>query len=326
MEKTKPILLTGAAGFIASHTARLLLQQGHQVVGLDNYDDYYDVRIKHLRIAELSKNPNFNFIEGNIEDEVLLKEIFSKNQFAAVINLGARAGVRNSILYPKKYFNTNTLGTLNLLNVMLEFGVKKFVLASTSSLYSGQEMPYREDIAGNCPLSPYAASKKAAEVTCYSYKHLHGFDVSILRYFTVYGPSGRPDMAIFRFIKWIDEGKPIQLFGDGLHSRDFTYVDDIANGTVLALKQVGYEVMNLGGGNKPITMNEIITMLEKLVGKKAIVSQLPAHNADMKSTWADISKAKELLGWAPKISLHDGLERTVKWYFENQKFIKDLKV
>ena len=190
---------------------------------------------------------------------------------------------------------------------MREFDVKKYVLASTSSLYAGQQMPFVESLAVNTPISPYAASKKAAEVMAYSYHFLFGIDVSVVRYFTVYGPAGRPDMSIFRFIQWIDQGVPIELFGDGSQSRDFTYVDDIASGTIAALKPVGYEIINLGGGNQPISMNTVIATLEDLLGKKAKINYRDFHKADLKSTWADISKAKNLLGWEPKISLQEGL-------------------
>lgn len=195
------------------------------------------------------------------------------------------------------------------------------VLASTSSLYAGQPMPFREDLPVNTPISPYAASKKAAEMLAYSYHYLYGLDVSVVRYFTVFGPAGRPDMSIFRFIKWIDEGTPIELFGDGSQARDFTYVDDIARGTIAAVKPVGYEIINLGGGNNPISINEVIAFIETALGKQAAIQRKPFHRADMKQTYADISKAGHLLGWSPEVAPHEGFARTVRWYRENASWL-----
>ena len=187
-------------------------------------------------------------------------------------------------------------------------------------------MPFTEDLAVNEPLSPYAASKKAAELMAYSYHKLYGTDVSVVRYFTVFGPAGRPDMSIFRFIKWIDEGMPIELFGDGSQSRDFTYVDDIAQGSVAAIRKVGYEIINLGGGRNPVSLNEIIERLEKLLGKKAQIDGKPFHIADIKETWADIDKAKSLLDWEPRVTLDQGLEKSVQWYLDNRDWLKDIIV
>ncbi len=215
---------------------------------------------------------------------------------------------------PDVYMSTNAQGTLNLLNEMKKHQIKKMVLASTSSLYAGQPMPFNEDLPVNTPISPYAATKKAAEVMAYSYHFLYGMDVSVVRYFTVYGPAGRPDMSIFRFIKWIDEGKSLELFGDGGQSRDFTYVDDIARGTIAALKPVGYEIINLGGGNNPLSLNTVIDMIEKMLGKKAVIENKEFHIADIKETWANISKANRLLGWKPQVSFEDGIKKSVEWH------------
>lgn len=308
------ILVTGAAGFIANRVARDLAAN-HKVVAIDNVNDYYDVRLKEHRIEALD---GIEFHRIDIEDKAAMKPLFEANSFDAVVNLAARAGVRYSMENPHVYMTTNANGSLNLLELMREFDVKKYVLASTSSLYAGQQMPFVESLPVNTPISPYAASKKAAEVMAYSYHFLFGIDVSVVRYFTVYGPAGRPDMSVFRFIQWIDQGVPIELFGDGSQSRDFTYVDDIASGTIAALKPVGYEIINLGGGNQPISMNTVIATLEELLGKKATINYRDFHKADLKSTWADISKADELLGWQPKISLQEGLENSVKWYVDNQ--------
>lgn len=311
-------LVTGAAGFIASRTASFLLEDGHEVIGIDNLNDYYDVNLKYHRLGKLEGQKNFTFYKLDIENQKELADLFSKHKFDAVLNLAARAGVRYSMENPDVYMTTNAMGTLNILNEMKKHGIKKMVLASTSSLYAGQPMPFKEDLPVNTPISPYASTKKAAEVMAYTYHFLYGMDISVVRYFTVYGPAGRPDMSIFRFVKWIDEGRPLELFGDGLQSRDFTYVDDIARGTIKALKPIGYEIINLGGGNNPIALNTVIGMIEKVLNKKAILEKKEFHIADIKETWADISKAEKLLGWKPQVSFEEGIRNSVQWHLENK--------
>lgn len=311
-------LVTGVAGFIASKTSELLLSAGHEVVGVDNLNDYYDPRLKEHRLQALRLQPHFSFHQLDIEDKEGLNTLFEKNKFDGVLNLAARAGVRYSMENPDVYMTTNAMGTLNILNAMKDHNVQKMVLASTSSLYAGQKMPFVETLPVNTPISPYAASKKAAEVMAYSYHYLYKIDVSVVRYFTVYGPAGRPDMSIYRFIQWIDDGKELELFGDGSQSRDFTFVDDIARGTIAALKPVGYEVINLGGGQNPISLTTVIGMIEKFLGKKAIIANKEFHIADIKETWADISKAKSLLGWEPLVSLEDGVRQCVEWHLKNK--------
>ena len=320
----KTVLLTGAAGFIGFKTGQELLKRGYKVIGVDNMNDYYDPKLKEYRLNLLKENENFKFYRVDIENLEALRVIFEDSKIDGVINLAARAGVRYSIENPFVYTTTNTLGTLNLLELMKEFGIKKFVLASTSSLYAGQPMPFKEDLPVNTPISPYAASKKGAEVMAYTYHYLYGFDVTVVRYFTVYGPAGRPDMCIFRFIKWIDEGTPITVYGDGTQSRDFTYVDDIAEGTIRAFEtETGYEIVNLGG-NHPHQLKEVIRLIEEYLGKKAEIVYRPFHKADLKATWADITKAKELLGWEPEVSLEEGLRRTVEWHKENRDFLREI--
>lgn len=321
----KKVLVTGVAGFIANKTAELLLNEGVEVVGIDNMNDYYDVRLKKFRLEGLISKPNFIFKELDIENKTELADLFSTHKFDAVLNLAARAGVRYSMENPDIYMSTNAQGTLNILNEMKRHSIKKMVLASTSSLYAGQQMPFDETLPVNTPISPYAASKKAAEVMAYSYHYLYGMDISIVRYFTVYGPAGRPDMSVFRFVKWIDEGKPLELFGDGNQSRDFTFVDDIARGTIKALKPLGYEIINLGGGNNPINLNTVIGMIEKMLGKKAILNNKAFHIADIKETWANISKAEKLLGWKPEISFEEGIKRSVDWHLANKHLNFELK-
>ena len=317
--------MTGVAGFIGAKTAQFALDNGAKIIGIDNMNNYYSPIIKTLRLEELKKHQNFTFIKGDIEDKEILEHVFKTNQIDAVINLAARAGVRFSLKNPFIYASTNYTGSLNLLDLMRDYNVKKYLMASTSSIYAGSKMPYREDSSVNQPISPYAASKKAAELIAYTYHHQFNIDVSIVRYFTVYGPAGRPDMSVLRFIKWIDEGKPIILYGDGSQSRDFTYVDDIAIGTLAATKkEVGYEIINLGGGKNPVAINLLISKIENLLSKKAELNKKPFHSADVDSTWADISKAGQLLNWQPTISLDKGLEKTVEWYYENKSWLKDI--
>ena len=318
-------MVTGAAGFIGAKVSELLLKSGKEVIGIDNMNDYYDIRIKKHRLNNLKKFCGFIFYKADIENKQITGKIVKKHKIKAIINLAARAGVRYSMENPFVYVSTNTLGTLNLLDIARDFKIKKFVLASTSSLYAGQKMPFAESLAVNTPISPYAASKKGAEAMCYSYHYLYGLDITVLRYFTVYGPAGRPDMSIIRFIKWIDEGKPIELFGDGSQSRDFTYVDDIAAGTVKALKKVGYKTVNLGG-NKPYKLSRMIELIEDNLGKKAAYDYKPFHKADITATWASIDEARKTLGWSPKISLEEGIRKTVGWYLENKYWFKNIKL
>ena len=313
--------VTGVAGFIASKVAEFLLADGHTVVGVDNLNDAYDVRLKHWRLAQLEGKPGFEFHRLDITNRPELRELWESrgiSPFDAVINLAARAGVRQSVENPWVYFETNTTGTLNLLELCREFGVNKFVLSSTSSLYGKDNpMPYREDADTNHPLSPYAASKKAAEVLCYTYHYLYGIDVTVFRYFTVYGPAGRPDMSLFRFVQWISEGRPVTVYGDGTQSRDFTYVDDIARGTIAGLRPLGYEVINLGS-DTPVVLMDAIRLVEELVGRKAVLKYKPRHPADVTATWADIGKAERLLGWQPQVRFEAGVGQLAAWYRENR--------
>ncbi len=344
------ILVTGAAGFIASRVAALLLRQGHRVVGVDNLNDAYDVRLKEWRLAGLQGHPEFTFHRVDIADRQGLQELFQAPDghppFHAVVNLAARAGVRQSVADPWVYLETNVTGTLNLLELCREHRVPRFVLASTSSLYAGNDaLPYREEMPTDRPLSPYAASKKAAEALCHTYHALYQMDVLILRYFTVYGPGGRPDMSLFRFVQWIFEGRPVVVYGDGTQSRDFTYVDDVAQGTVAAIHYAGepaqpsqahqdhrttasrppiYEIINLGS-DRPVELMEAIRLVETLVGKEARLEHRPRHPADARATWADIGKARQLLGWQPQTSFQEGVERLVAWYRENRSWARTIE-
>jgi len=324
-------LLTGVAGFIASKVAEFLLLDGHTVVGVDNLNDAYDLRLKHWRLAQLEGKPGFTFHRLDICDRPALRDLFHSQSairnspFAAVLNLAARAGVRQSVENPWVYYETNVTGTLNLLELCREYGVSKFVLASSSSLYGKDNpLPYHEDANTDHPLSPYAATKKAAEALCYTYHYLHGLDVTVLRYFTVYGPAGRPDMAPFRFVQWISEGRPVTVYGDGSQSRDFTYVDDIARGTIAALKPLGYETINLGS-DKPIVLKDVIILLEQLIGRKAQIEHRPPHLSDVPATWACIARARERLGWEPRHAFGEGVAALVRWYQENRAWASQVE-
>jgi nucleoside-diphosphate-sugar epimerase len=320
-------LLTGAAGFIASRVAELLLEAGHTVIGVDNLNDAYDVRLKHWRLRRLQAQPGFHFYQRDIADRAAVAALAREPGVAgcqAVINLAARAGVRQSVADPWVYLDTNATGTLNLLELCRQHGIAKFVLASTSSLYGlHNPLPFAETADTNRPLSPYAASKKAAEALAYTYHHLYGLDVTVFRYFTVYGPAGRPDMSLFRFVQWISEGRPVHIYGDGRQSRDFTYVDDIARGTVLGLQPVGYDVINLGS-DQPAGLMDAVHTVEELVGRPAQLKFLPAQPADVPATWADITRARERLGWQPRVSLVDGLDQLVRWYRDHREWASEI--
>jgi len=313
-------LVTGAAGFIGARVSELLLQDGHTVLGVDDLNDAYDVRLKEWRLKRLVAQSGFRFFQQDLRDYQRLKPVFESGPIDAVINLAARAGVRYSVENPFIYLETNNNAVLNLLEQCKIHGVPKFILASTSSIYGlNAPMPTPEEANSDHPLQPYAASKKGAEAMCHAYHFLHGLDVTIFRFFTVYGPAGRPDMVMFRFCQWIAEGRPVHLNGDGEQTRGFTYVDDIARGTILGLKPVGYEIINLGG-HEVISINEMISVLEELIGKKAKVVFHEAHKADMLSNWADVSKARRILGWEPQVSLREGMRRLVEWYMQEREW------
>jgi len=309
-------LVTGAAGFIASRAIEMLLDDGHTVVGVDNLNHAYDVRMKEYRLAKLKQRANFNFHQLDIAERTTFDSSSPIRQmpYTAVINLAARAGVRQSVEDPWVYVDTNITGTLNLLEYCREQGISKFIIASTSSIYGDDApLPTEESASSDHPLQVYAATKKSAEVLCHVYHYLYGLDVTIFRYFTVYGPSPRPDMVMFRFTQWISEGRTVKVNGDGEQSRGFTYVDDIARGTLLGLGRLGYEIINLGG-HEVIKINELIHLLENLTGRKASIEYLPRHPADLATNWANVEKAGKMLGWEPRVSLQEGVARLVEWY------------
>lgn len=318
------ILVTGCAGFIGSRITELLLEQGEDVLGIDTINDAYDPRLKEWRLARLQEHPKLIFRPVDITDREPLGALFAEHSIAAVINLAARAGVRYSVEDPYVYFETNVVGTLNLLELCRAHGTEKFVLASTSSVYGPEnQIPFNEEDKTDRPRSPYGASKKAAELLCHSYHFLHGLDVSVLRFFTVYGPAARPDMGVFRFIRWINEEEELILYGDGTQTRDFTYIDDIARGAVLSLKKVGFEVINLGSDH-PESVATLIAHVEGFLGKRARISRREAHAADPLATWADIAKAERLLGWRPGVSFEEGVRRSAAWYVENRAWAREI--
>jgi nucleoside-diphosphate-sugar epimerase len=274
----------------------------------------------------LKGRERFKFEQMDLLDRDRLARVFADaGTIDGVINLAARAGVRPSVEDPWIYNDANNTATLNLLDLCVKHDVGKFVLSSTSSLYGGDNpRPYSETANTDRPLSPYAASKKAAEVMCYSYHYLYGIDVTVFRYFTVYGPAGRPDMSLFRFVQWIREGRTVHVFGDGRQERDFTFVEDVARGTIAGLKKVGYEVVNLGS-DEPFLLIDAIRMIEELTGREAQLEYSEAHKADVRATWANISKAESLLGWRPQTDFKEGIRRIVEWYEENREWAKEIE-
>ncbi len=319
-------LIAGVVGFIGWRVAELLLAEGHAVMGVDDLNQTYDVRLKRWRLEQLRPYPEFTFHHLDICDRPMLQRFLPQlGSLDAVINLAARVGVRQSTEDPWAYFETNVTGTLNLLELCRTLGIRKFILASTSSVYGAHNpVPFREDADTSRPVSPYAASKKAAEVLGHTYHCLYGLDVTVFRYFTVYGPAGRPDMSPFRFVQWISEGRPVIVFGNGLQSRDFTFVDDIATGTIAGLMTRGYEIINLGS-DRPVELLSTVRLIEQMVGRSAQLEFRPAHPADVPATWADISRAGQQLGWKPGTTIEEGFARLVHWYRANREWASQIE-
>jgi nucleoside-diphosphate-sugar epimerase len=318
-------LVTGAAGFIGRRVTEMLCNQGHQVIGIDNLNDSYDVHMKLWRLEQLKKLEAFTFMQRDISDRTTFDELSAhKADISAAIHLAARAGVRQAGEIPQEYLQTNANGTLNVLEWCRHSGVNKLVLASTSSIYGANPpLPTTEEADSSHMLQIYAASKKAAEVMAYVYHHLYGLDVTVFRFFTVYGPAGRPDMVMFRFAQWVAEGKRVTITGDGSQMRGFTYVDDIARGVIAGLRPLGYEIINLGG-HETITINELLAMIEDRVGKKALVDYIPRHPADVEANWANVDKARRLLEWEPQVPLSAGVTALVNWYQENRSWASQI--
>jgi UDP-glucuronate 4-epimerase len=322
------ILVTGCAGFIASSLCEKLLHQGHIIIGVDNLNDYYDTTIKKYRLQKLiNNNSNFTFKFLDIENKNNVESIFNDYKFDVVYHLAARAGVKNSLINPFEYINTNIIGTTNILECMKNNNTKKLVLASTSSLYANHEPPFDEELSVNRPLTPYASTKKAAELLAYNYHYHYNIDVSVVRYFTVFGPCGRPDMSIFRFITKLDNNLPIEIYGNGEQSRDFTFIDDIVDGTILASKPLGYEILNLGGGKSPKSLNWIINFIcdfRKIKNPK--IQNKDFNKSDTIETRSNISKANLLIGYSPQYDVEQGLIKTLNWHTENNWWIKNIDI
>jgi nucleoside-diphosphate-sugar epimerase len=319
-------LVTGAAGFIGQRVSELLMADGHVVFGLDNLNDAYDVRVKLWRLNQLKQNDLFHFQQLDISEYEDLRDWIHQleNPIDAIINLAARAGVRQSVENPWVYVNTNVVGNLNLLEIARHLKIKKYILASTSSLYGeNPPLPTPESAESDHPLQPYAASKKGAEALCHSYHYLYGIDTTVFRYFTVYGPAGRPDMVMFRLAKWIAEGHPVYVTGDGNQARGFTYIDDIARGTILGLKKLNYELINLGG-HEVITINELVRIMEDKIGKKANIQYIDQHKADVMQNCANVEKAKQMLSWEPQVNLDQGIANLVNWYFQERDWVSQV--
>jgi len=320
------ILVTGCAGFIGSRVAEALVRRGDEVIGVDNLIEAYDPRVKQWRVDNVLAANDVDWTNLDIVDAEAVSTLLSEARPDAVINLAARAGVRQSIDDPNAYYSTNVTGVLNLLEACKENGVSRFLQASTSSVYGANQMPFVEDAILDSMTSPYATSKKAAEDLCRLYSNLFGLIVTVFRFFTVYGPAGRPDMSIFRFVKWIAEGGKLQLNGDGTQQRDFTHVDDVVRGVIAALdKDHQFEIFNLGS-DRPTELNAIIDNIEELLGKSANIERLPFPDTDVKATWANISRSRELLDWEPRMTLDVGLRSVVDWYMDNKDWVKDVRV
>lgn len=310
----KIILVTGAAGFIGSNLVDRLLSQGYQVIGIDNFDDFYPREIKENNLMDAMKSDKFNFCEGDIRNKDFLSKIFAESKIEMVIHLAAKAGVRPSILEPAPYFDVNVTGTLNVLEAMRLFSVSKLIFSSSSSVYgNNKKVPFSEQDNVDNPISPYAASKKAAELLCHTYYHLYNFDIFCLRLFTVYGPRQRPDLAINKFTNLILKDEPIPLFGDGNTGRDYTYVDDIIEGMLASIDKIkGYQIINLGD-SKTISLNKLVELISTTIKKNVKKIYLPKQPGDVENTYADISKAVLLLDYTPRISINLGIEKYFRW-------------
>ena len=310
-------LITGGAGFIGSNLTDELLKDGHFIIAIDNFDDFYDSHIKKGNIKEASKSSNYTIIEGDIRDKDLLDNIFKNNKIDMVLHLAARAGVRPSIKDPELYYDVNVNGTLYLLETMRKYQVKKMIFASSSSVYGNNEkVPFSEDDNVDFPISPYAASKKAGELICHTYSHLYNFDIFCLRFFTVYGPRQRPEMAIHKFTRNIINGETITLFGDGSSKRDYTYISDIISGIKGAIEHVkGFQIVNLGESGT-ISLIDLVRLIEKNTEKKADIKFLPSQPGDVDITFADITKARKILSYNPSFPVNEGIKQFINWYIQ----------
>lgn len=308
------IVVTGAAGFIGSHLCDALLDGGHEIIGLDNFDHFYDPSIKRQNLSAVLDHPHFTLVEGDIRDGDTVEEVI-KNDVDVVVHLAARAGVRPSIDQPLLYQDVNVRGTTVLLDVCSRRSIAKFIFASSSSIYgNNKKVPFAESDCVDHPISPYAATKKACELLCHTFQHLYDMSVTCLRFFTVYGPRQRPDLAIHKFLRLMEEGKAIPVYGDGSMMRDYTYIDDIIDGVLRAIDRCnGFHIYNLGS-SQPIALADLIRTMEEISGKKAVIRHEPLQPGDVNQTYADITLAKRELGYQPSTDIRTGLAGFVEWF------------
>lgn len=316
------ILVTGIAGFIGSHIAKALIDQGDKVIGIDNFSSYYNPQLKEIRIKNFLAGYDFELYRTDISEIENLKKIFAKNKIDKICHLAAQAGVRYSLENPNIYIQSNILGTHNLLELAKEYKIKAFIFASSSSVYGGnKKIPFTENDLVDQPISLYAATKRANELEAYTYHYLYQLNCWGLRFFTVYGPWGRPDMALFKFTKAILEDRPIDVYNQGQHRRDFTYIDDIIPGVLTAIDQCeGYKIFNLGN-NQSVGLEDFIKIIEDNLGKKARKNYLPLQPGDVVETWADIEKARKVLGYNPRVDIREGVKKFIDWYKQYQELI-----
>jgi len=314
------ILITGGAGFIGSHLSERIIGLGHRVICIDDFNDFYDPAIKEDNLRHIIGNTGFSLYRADILDAPAIRDIFSAHSIDLVIHLAARAGVRPSLDNAVLYGKVNVEGTINLLESCREHGIKKFIFASSSSVYGGnKKMPFSETDKVDNPVSPYAATKKAGELVCHTYHHLYDISVFAFRFFTVYGPRQRPEMAVHRFTRNILQEKPVEIFGDGTSSRDYTYIDDIARGIINSLDLVyGYEVINLGN-SYPVRLLDLVNILQEITGKNAMVKYSDMQPGDVFTTFADIEKARKLIKYDPETTIEDGLGYFIDWYREKNR-------
>lgn len=316
-KRMSSILVTGGAGFIGSHLSEKLVAEGHKVIVVDNFHPFYDPAIKRKNIEGLLKEENFSLREGDIRDMDFLRHVFQGGDLQTVIHFAAMAGVRPSLQQPSLYFEVNIGGTVNILELARTFGVQKVLFASSSSVYGqNQKVPFHEDDRVDHPVSPYGASKRAGEIACSTYHHLYGISISCIRFFTVYGPRQRPEMAIHKFVRQVAGGEEVPLYGDGHSFRDYTYISDAVDGVLRMIRHSGgFRVYNIGE-SRTVELCHLVRLIEKLLGKKAKIRMLPVQPGDVPRTFADITRAKEELGYSPKVSIEEGLEIFIDWYFK----------
>lgn len=313
------VLVTGGAGFIGSHLSRRLLERGDRVTVLDDFNDFYDPARKRANIAGFLDRPDYQLVEGDIRDDRLVQDLFERSAFDIVVHLAARAGVRPSLSEPILYEETNCIGTLRLLEAARSFGPEKFIFGSSSSVYGiNKKVPFAETDEVNQPISPYATTKRAGELLCYNYHHLYGMNISCLRFFTVYGPAQRPEMAIHKFTDLLARGESVTMYGDGNSRRDYTFVDDIIDGVVASMDLAPpFEILNLGGA-ETTSLSDLIHWIAEELAVEPKIEYLPDQPGDVPITYADVTKANQVLGYSPKVPIREGLRRFVSWYKENQ--------